>query len=313
MITLEIPETNRTLYLPEDLRECDTKQYTDVCGLIYKFNTGKLNYDAFRVQALYKLLNLTPTKRDLSEIEDLEKNANVYGLSALIDSFFEANSEQSEAPVIKQDYVNNHIPFLQPLWHKYYGPSDQFRNINFGEYTDAINLYLEYEKTKDETYLSIIAAIFYRKKRKLHKLRNFLFKHQSDVREAYNENTVDLRAKTFQKANKGELYGFYLFLASFHKYLTSCVLNLNGNEINIGMLFQDSGEKQVTSNLPGIGLKSIEYQISESGVFGNNKAVRETNLWEILIRLYDITKRDKDEKARQKAAEAEAKRKNKTK
>jgi hypothetical protein len=79
------------------------------------------------------------------------------------------------------------------------------------------------------------------------------------------------------------------------------------------MLFQESKEKQVESKLPGLGLKSIEYQISESGVFGSNKEVRNTSLWEILIRLYDITKRDKDEKARQKAAEAEAKQKNKSK
>ncbi len=307
MITLDIPQANRTLYLPEDLSECDSDQYKEVCELIYQYNTGEIIYNTFRVQAFSKLLYIIPGKNQLTETEDLEKNSNISQHSELIDSFFETPEKESDSKVIKQNYTNNHIPFVYPLWHKYFGPSDQFNNITFGEYTDAINLYIEYETTKDEEYLRLLMAIFYRKKRKFHWLRNWLFKYTADVRESYNEATIEARANTFKELTNGELYGFYLFLASFHKYLTNCELNLNGNPINIGMLFQESETKEVSSDLPGLGLKSIEYQLSESGVFGSNKEVRATNLWEILIRLYDITKRDKDEAARQEAAERKAK------
>lgn len=309
MITLEIPQTKSTLYLPEDLSECDSQQYEDLCELIFRFNSHKILFDTFKIQAIYKLLNLTPSKNKLSEEEDLNKNANIYQLSNLIDSFFEVNEKGELTNVIKQNYINNHIPKIKPLWRTYYGPTDGFRNVSFGEYTDAINLLVDYEKNKDEESLRLLMAILYRKKRPFHAIRN-LFKYKSDKREAYNEDTVEMRAKTFSYLPIGQLYGFYLLVASFHKYLTNCVLYLNGTEINIGLLFQESSEKQVTSNLPGLGLKSIEYQISESAVFGNNKEVRETNLYEILIRLYDITKRDKDEKARQEAAERKAKTKN---
>lgn len=309
MITLEIPHTGTTLYLPEDLSECDPRQYADVCELIYRFNSGQIIYNTFKIQAVYKLLNLIPGKTELNEEEDLHKNANISQLADFIDGFFEPHPDNPQKTVIKQNYIHNHIPKIKPLWRTYYGPSDQFRNVSFGEYTDAVNLFSEYEKTKDDECLYLLMAIFYRKKRKFHRLRN-LFKYKADVREAYNEDTIEARAKIFKNQPIGLVYGFYLFMASFHKYLTNCVLQLNGKEINIGLLFQESSEKVTTSNMPGLGLKSIEYQISETNVFGTNKEVRETNLWEILIRLYDITKRDADEKARQKEAERKAKSKN---
>lgn len=297
MITLEIPETKTTLYLPSELSECDTRQYIEVCELIYYYNKQAIDYDTFRVQAVYKLLNLKPGKKELPDDQETFKNANIYQLSLLIDSFFE---DENGKPVIKQNYVNNHIPFVNPLLTKYLGPTDMFRNITFGEYSDAMNLYLEYEKSKDEHYLQLIMAILYREASTL----------KPSKRIKYDEEAVDERAEKFKILRKGELYGFYLFFASFHKYLTNCILHLNGQEINIGLLFKEPTEEQVTSNLPGLGLKSLEYQISESGVFGTNKEVRNTNLWEILIRLYDITKRDADDKARHEDAERKAKTKN---
>lgn len=307
MTTLEIPETSTTLYLPEDLSECDTQQYIDMCELIYKFNAGEIVYKTFKIQAIYKLLNLIPGESKLTEKEDLDKHANIYQLSSLIDSFFETNPEDKTKPIIKQNYTQNHIPVVKPLLKNYYGPSDLFRNVAFGEYTDAINLYMEYENTKEDEYLYLLMAVFYRPKQKFHKDRNVLFAYNENIREPYNEATIESRAEIFKNLPIGYVYGFYLFMASFHKYLTNCVLKLNGQEINIGLLFQEPTEKVATSNMPGLGLKSIEYQISESNVFGTNKEVRETNLFDILIRLYDITKRDADDKARQKEAERKSK------
>lgn len=309
MTILEIPETGRKFYVPSNLGECDRQQYIDICELMYRFNTAKIDYTTFANQAIYKLLNLMPAKKYKSEAIEQEKNANISILSGIMLEYFEARENDETKTVIKQDYVHNHIPFVQPLWKKYYGPTNEFRNISFGEYTDAINLFLEYEKTRNEAYLPIIMAIFYRKKRKFHLLKKLFGKHSKDVREPYNSDTVDKRVKVFEGLTMGEKYGFYLFLASFHKYLTQCKLRLNGNEINIGYLFKEPSKKVVTSNLPGIGLKSIEYQISESGVFGTNQEVRATNLWEILIRLYDLTKRNEDEEARHEADKRAAKQK----
>ena len=301
MITINIPERNKTLYLPENLEECDTRQYIEMCALIYRYNKKEIDLETFKVQAIYQLLNLEPTETENKEHEE-DKLSNIYMLTDAIDLFFEPDPE-SDNVQIKLYHTNNHIPKLKPLWRTYYGPTDQFRNVKIGEYSDAINLYLEYEQTRDENLLYLILAIFYRQKKQIFKKAS----DDGDIREKYNEATVDERAKTLKILPIGYAYGFYLFLASFHKYITSAKIRLNGQEIDFSKLFEEPNEKVASSSLPGLGLKSIEYKIAESGVFGNAKKVRQTNMWEIYIRIYDITKAHEDERARMKEAEAKAK------
>lgn len=305
MITIEIPERNKTLYLPENLAECDSSQYIDMAELIHRYNNKEILLNTFKIQAIYKLLNLQPTETKNQEHEE-DKLSNIYMLTDAIDLFFEPVPD-SDNVQIKLYHTNNHIPVLKPLWRTYYGPTDQFRNVKFGEYSDAINLYLEYEKTRDENLLYLILAIFYRKKKAFHFIKKLLSNYDGDVRKAYNESTVDQRAETLKILPIGFAYGFYLYLASFHKYITSAKIMLNGQEIDFSKLFEEPTEKVASSSLPGLGLKSIEYKIAESGVFGDSKQVRQTNMWEIYIRLYDITKAHEDERARMKEAEAKAK------
>jgi hypothetical protein len=52
--------------------------------------------------------------------------------------------------------------------------------------------------------------------------------------------------------------------------------------------------KTVKSDYPDLGMKSMLYVIAESGIFGTEKEVRKAPLWEILVRMYDIRKRDFD-------------------
>ena len=39
---LEIPEKNLTLYLPENLGECDAKQYAEMAKLIFSLQTASI-------------------------------------------------------------------------------------------------------------------------------------------------------------------------------------------------------------------------------------------------------------------------------
>ncbi|MFB9055079.1 hypothetical protein ACFFVB_18505 [Formosa undariae] len=311
MITLDIPERNLNMYLPECLAECDSEQYINMCNLIAKYNAHKIDLEAFKIKAVYKLLNLKPTK-NITEAHEEEKNANIYALSQLIESYFETIEEDgAKEKRIKLNFIHNPIPTIAPLWCTFYGPSDAFKNVTEGEYSDALNFFMEFNKTKEPELLYFLMAVFYRKKRAFHWLKKRLPNYNGDVRERYNEHKIEDRVKEIKLLPDGYAYGFYLLFASFHEYLTNSEITLNGEQIRIGMLFDEPTEKQISSGMPGIGLKSIEYQISESGVFGSNTEVRETNLWEILIRLYDITKTHQDEKARAKAAEAKSKSKTK--
>lgn len=308
MITIEIPERNHTLYLPEYLEECDASQYIDMSDLIHRYNSQKITYDDFKVQAIYKLLNLIP--KDSNEKATQEKLSNIYMLTDAVDNYFTLKEGGEKS--IKLTHTHNHLPKIKPLWRSYYGPTDFFKNIKFGEYSDAINLYLEYNQTKDESLLYTIMAIFYRKKQPFHFIKKHLKGYDGDVRESYNEISVDQRAKVLKVLPVGYAYGFYLFLASFHQYITQAKISINGETIDFSRLFDEPTEKTAKSDMPGLGLKSIEYKIAETGVFGDDQKVRNTSMWEIYIRLYDITKNYEDEKARIHQAKEEAKSKNKS-
>src|SRR5690606_5517885 len=105
--------------------------------------------------------------------------------------------------------------------------------------------------------------------------------------------------KRFKTLYFGEVFGFYLLFASFQKYLTSAKIYWQGKELDLSILFSDDEIKEVESDIPGIGMHSTLFTLAESGVFGTIKEIRKENFWEIIIRMYDLRKRDLDHKAQE--------------
>src|SRR5680860_258385 len=165
MITLDVPDTGSRHYMPSDLSECDTRQYNEICMLVYRMQAGEIDYEVFRLHALYALLNMKPVE-SVSEEAQLEKMANIYWLSEYVDDFFEDGEDGLK--VLKQYYVHNPTPSVRPLLKKYYGPSDDFANVHFGEYLDALNFFSEYHETKDKHYLYLLMATLYRPTKIMH-------------------------------------------------------------------------------------------------------------------------------------------------
>ena len=60
MHSLEILDIDKRLWLPENLGECDRRQYLDMAKLIFMYQIDDINYEEFRVQAVYALLNHAP-------------------------------------------------------------------------------------------------------------------------------------------------------------------------------------------------------------------------------------------------------------
>lgn len=287
MHTIEIPERGRILYLPENLAECDSTQYIDMCELLLRYQLGQITYDMLRVQAVYKLLDLKPSKKQLLILDEEAKWGNVYQISRLVDSFFEDREGQK---VIRMDFIHNPVPRFRPLWKYYYGPADTFANVTFGEYLDALRLYLDFAATGNENLLNMLAAIFYRPAMRLHRLRP----HNGDIRQPYNPHEVEKRAQALKYAPKGFIYGVYLMFASFQKYISSAVVPWAGRELDLSILFQEDDSGQLEA-VPGIGMQALAFALAESGEFGSLEVVHKVNLWTIFIRLYDLKKKDLDQ------------------
>jgi hypothetical protein len=287
MHIVEIPDKNIKIYVPEHLGECDAEQYINMCNLIFRELTKQINFEELKVHGIYYLMNMKASKKVDNET-DLIKFSNVTQLAELVESFFEAGEEENQK-VIKQYYINNPIYKIRGAITNYYGPTDEFNNVKFGEYVDALSHFADFHATRETKYLFMLMATFYREKKILStNVEDFT----KDIRIKYNAERVSELAKAFEIQDIGVIYGFYLLFASFQKYLTSAKLYIEGKEIDLSILFDDS--KFTESEVPGIGMKSTLYTVAESGIFGTLKEVRETPLWEILVRLYDIRKRDLD-------------------
>ncbi|MDR6844528.1 hypothetical protein [Flavobacterium granuli] len=290
MRIIEIPEANVKRYIPSDLSECDQQQYMDICELIFYFQNEQINYDEFRTHAVYKLMKMVPSKKD---DDDEEKFANIYQLSELIDDFFDTDKEGKK--IIKQDYINNPIPSFKPIFKTLYGPSDSFMNMTFGEYTDALRLFLDFHATGDMELLKLLTAVFYREKKAFHFIKKYLSSYNGDIRVPYNSKLLEVNAKELKHAPIGFVYGFYLLFASFQKYLIDAKIMWGGKEIDLAILFENNGSdsnETPSEDIPGIGMDSIAFSIAESGTFGNIDQVRNTNFWDIMIRMYDLRRTD---------------------
>lgn len=301
MHTLEIYDTRKTLYLPETLAECNAEQYVDMCHLIYRYQMGYIDYETLRVLAFYQLLNLKRSKEGLKPEED-EKWSKVYQFSELIDSFFEpeaqGNNEVPARKIIRIDYAHNPVERYRPLRCWYYGPTDYFGNIKFGEYLDGLRVFNMYRVSPSDKLLAQLAAIFYRKKKTALWFRKSLPDYDGDVRRRYNPNTMQEREKALRYAPWGFLYGFYLLFGAFQKFISTAVVPWGDKEIDLSILFQEGD--YYAEAVPGRGLDSVVSALAESGQLGDLNGVRQTPLWEVLFLMYDLKKQDLDRKLNEK-------------
>jgi hypothetical protein len=260
----------------------------DMCELVFRRQNQEINYDEFKVQAVYKLMGLKPSK---PTDDDENKFANIYQISELINDFFEEDEEGMK--VIKQYYIHNPVPQFKPLWKTYYGPTDSFMNMTFGEYTDGLRMFHDFHASGDMHILTLLTALFYRPKKRFHFIKKRLDNYDGDIRVTYNSNHLEARAKALKYAPIGFVYGFYLLFASFQKSLVEMQLNWGGQELDLSILFETSKEeKDNPVALAGIGMDSIAFMMAESGAFGNYKELRNTNFWEIIVRMYDLRRAD---------------------
>lgn len=281
MNRIEIPDRNLSFNMPEHLGECNSEEYAGMCKLLFEYQSGKIDLQQLRQRAVYVLLNLRPSKKESPEEIEEQKNANIYQLSELVDSFFTKNEDSKLA--IRQEYQNNHSPVIDCGTLKYHGPQDYLKSATFGEYVDGLNIFSAFNQSGSVDLLYNLCGVFYRKKGK-----------------KYNPDKIEHISKKLKFADFGQIFGFYMFFASFQHYLTNATVYWEGRELDLSILFKNTSPDAPTSSLPSLGMKATSYMLAESGVLGNLEAVNNTNIWEVLLLMYDIKKSDIDNQQKQK-------------
>lgn len=278
MIEITFPDRKYKKLFPESLSECDSVEYRELSRLIYYYQNGKLSLEQFQVAGVYSLLGVIPSKKKLDEETQTAIFKNVSFLTDYLMNFFEFTENNGVKSIsIKQDYIHNPIPNFRHKGIKYIGPADNFKDVTFGQYVDALGLFLDHAKYQEYDTMVEMLNLFYKPSVPLWKSKLTLQPKGLDV---------------------GIVNGFYLYFASFQKFLSSAVISVGGTDVDLGIIFSPTEGSVDKSELPGLGMKSMLFNISESGVFGTSEEVRKTNLWEVILRLYDIRKKALDEKAK---------------
>lgn len=345
MNTIEIPEKNLFLELPQSLGECSSEQYKEVAYYLYQMNTKAIDFHQFKVLCLYKLLGLKYTKKSkLSQGEKDEKDSNILMLSELIEDFFEKD-EKGNIQTIKLDFLHNPLYKIRYKWRTYYGPTDFLQNITFGEYMEGLGYFMKFinpqtaenqelerlQKAKDELfnadlaypewenevieidkeieeikrtiylenqrktrYLRELFCVFYRKKRWFAKDRE---DPQYDIRVKFDKHKVFQQSEKMIQLDPGILYGFFLFFFSFQSYLDQAQINIEGQDIDLSILFEKNLQ-ETQERIPGIGMLSIAFDVSSTQVFGDLEKVKNTNFWEVILHLYNAKKRYLEEESK---------------
>lgn len=289
MHSIEIAEIGKRYWLPENLGECDRRQYLDISKLVLMYQMAEISLEEFRVLGLYALLNMVPEQSALENIQD-EKWENIYILSELLNSFFTID-EDGRMHLI-QDYIHNPVKSVKYKLRTLYGPKDAFSDITYGQLEDGVGELQNFLKSGEIQSLVKLFAIFYK------------FKG-----EKYHQINLEQRVNFFDHLDIRYVYGFYLLFVSFFNFLTKeCVIAVDGKELDLTILFKSAENTETDTTQPeGLGMRSTSFQLAESGVFGTLKELREMDAMTVLIRMYDLVIRAQREERERQEAEDKAK------
>jgi hypothetical protein len=291
MKTFQVSGRNEITEVPSEWEELSAGQVDQLLRMALTSKEENLDFDGFIVRSFYIVANI---KRDMLSVirEKLlpaltrrEKFINTYLLAKpYTDFMFKAveNPETKEVTrVFKYDTVVNFLPSFEIFGIKYFGPDTLITDLSFGEFRFALEEMNEYFRTKEIESLNRMIAVLYRP----HDPKIPQHKNQGREREPLNMFLIDKYAK---KINRLPNYKKLMILSWF----TNCInaikeadLTISGREICFEPLFPKPDPDAKPS--AGIGWTGILYSISKEGLFGDTEKTDATNLFSVLLYMYD--------------------------
>lgn len=283
MHEIRILELDKSIYIPENMDECDRTQRLDMAKLVLMYQMLEINLDQFKIMALYNLMNMDYSEESLPNLQE-EKWQNIYVVAQVLDSFFEMRDDKLHLLFTS---IDNPVKKVSYKAHSFIGPSDWFKDMKWGQFLEGIGELQKFSQTGDMECLIRLFAIFYLKKN-----------------ERFTAIDLAKRVDFFRLLDARYVYHFYLLFNNFWMFLrTSSVIRVDGKEINLTLLFEGGKESEISIDfdLPELGFRSTTYQLAESGVFGSLEKLLETNFGAVILNMYDIMVR-----AKRREAELEA-------
>lgn len=294
MHKIEFSHKGKIRMIPSQVEEMDQEQFIHFVDLVMQYVSGHISIAQLKSSLIIKLLNVKLKIMDAFLTVEERENvyAEIYRLGDLCDSFFEEiEQDGKKVKSFKLTFTKNFIPCL---CGKYYGPLDALADITFCEYRLAHSHYVAFLSSHDEQDLNRMIAVLYRPRKSWLWIRQMLRSYDGQKRiplyATSNPLLLDARAKEIGKLPMALRYGIFLFFSGCERFLSTGTLTIDGRQIDLSIIYE-KGEDEVDS--PDIGLIGILYSLAETKVFGSIEETDNQNLYDIMVRLYQVVKQQK--------------------
>jgi len=271
------------------IEEMSQAEFEYFIKLLLQQQSGSISIDDFRRLLTIKLLNIRKTVAYYKMSRELQQiiHDHIRMITDTLDSFYEY--EELDGKLIHSLQLNWIVQKL-PKIGNLYGPADALTNCTFFEYKEAFAQYLLYTKYRDNDHMNRLIAILYRPRPMAYRLRNLIGSNQVPDREPFTSNTSDQklynRMIIVRRWPDHIKTAILLWFGNCVEYLRTGKPVVDGTEIDFSILYPKSNDENTGPS--GIGLTGIAYSLAESGVFGDVNKTANQNLYDILIRLYQL-------------------------
>ncbi|MEI6901085.1 MAG: hypothetical protein WCL00_14510 [Bacteroidota bacterium] len=301
MHKIEIPQRNLVREFPSEIGEMNEDQFIYFIDLVLQYLMGYIPISEFKTKLVVKLLEIRVNlqSRFMPEREKEQAYAEIFRISELMDSFFEEiEQDGKKIKSFKLSFTKNFIP---KILNKFYGPADALQDITFAEYRIAHSYYAAYLDSHSENDLNHLIAVLYRPAKSLLWLRRLLPSYDGQSRVPFTAKSnplfLESRVKAIAMLPLPIRYGIFLFFSGCEEFLAKGIVNVDGKNIDFSIIYE---KPEDDSDSPDIGLVGILYSLAETKVFGSIEETDGQNLYDIMIRLYQVVKQSKAMEAKYK-------------
>jgi len=302
MHTIEIPQKHLLREFPSQIQEMTPDEFTCFIDLVLQYLSGGITIQEFKLRLIYKLLNirLDLTYRLLSDEDRKNVNGEMFRISELCESFFEeVERDGKKIKTFKLSFTKNLIPIIGG---KFLGPQDALQDITFAEYRIAHRFFAAYLESHSEDDLNHLIAVLYRPAKRLLWIRRLLPSFEGQRRIPFTAKTnplfLEARVKAIAKLPLAVRYGIFLFFSGCEEFLAKGTVNVDGKPVDFSIIYEKSND---SGDSPDIGLVGILYSLAETKVFGSIEETDGQNLYDVMIRLYQVVKQAKAVEAKYKS------------
>lgn len=284
MHTIEIPQKGFVAKIPASWAVLSAKDLRFVVKTYYGCLQQGLSPLDFNVRVLYYFLGIKHNARSVrwerthaqSDVDD--RNSNIYELCDKCLSWMFAGDRAS----LSYDSIISPLPKVRVgVFTSLVGPSDLCLDLTFGEYRAASNALHQFLSSGDDDDLHTLLLCLYRRPARKMNLAGRKVR-PLDASVGARERKAVAKMRPWQKQL------ILLFFSACVNYLQSSTIIVDGEELDMSLLYDGSGESKTP-----FGLNDLLSQLAKEGSMGTMDEVDAQPLPSVLREMWHNYKENK--------------------